>query len=151
LLRSITNGPIGRSFGRMPDPLDLSFDVVFPRQMQHFGVALFSSGVNESPVGTLAIQFSPQQIYGSHFDGRRSNQYNTNLQQDARPIFSNKAETVRYRLLVDRVNGRTLIYINGVKRADWKLSKVKPEDIGKCGATFSLTPNVSMSDFNFQI
>jgi hypothetical protein len=65
--------------------------------------------------------------------------------------FTDKAETVRYRLLVDRVNGKALIFTGGVKCAEWKLSKVKPEDIGKCGAAFSLTPHVSMSNATFQI
>jgi len=151
LLRCITNGPIGRDLGRIPDPLDMSFDIVFPRQMQHFGVSLFSSEVSVSGVGTLTLQFSPNQIYGSHYDGRRSNQYSTALPLNDPVNFSDKPSTVHYRLLVDRVKGSALIYINGVKRADWKLSKVKPEDIGKCGATFSVTPNVSMSNASFQV
>lgn len=150
LLRCITNGPIGRTLGRMPDPVDMSFDVVFPRHMQHFGVALFGSGVNESGVGGLTVQFSPNQIYGIHFDGRRSNQYSTPLKPAERVNFSDKPESIRYRLLVDRVNGRALIYINGVKRAEWTLSKVKPVDLGKCGGAFSLTPHVSMADVAFQ-
>jgi hypothetical protein len=151
LLRCLSNGPIGRDLGRMPEPVEMSFDVVFPKQMQHFGVSLFSTGVNESGTGALTIQFSPTQIYGSHYDGKRSNQYNTQLQPNDRVNFTDKAEAVRYRLLVDRVNGKALIYIGDVKRAEWKLSKVKPEDIGKCGAAFSLTPHVSMSNATFQI
>ena len=151
LLRCLTNGPIGRGFGRMPEPLDLSFDVVFPRQMQHFGITLFSTNANEAGAGTLTMQFSPNQIYGSHFDGRRSNQYNTPLKPDGGVNFSDKPATIRYRLLVDRVNGRALIYSDGVQRADWKLSKVKPEDIGKSGAAFSITPHVSMAGATFAV
>ena len=151
LLRCLSNGPISRDLGRMPDALDMSFDVVFPRQMQHFGVTVFSPGMNEGGIGALMIQFSPSQISASHFDGKRSNQYTTGLAVNSRVDFSDKVETVRYRLLVDRVKGSALIYINGVKNADWKLSKVKPEDIGKCGAAFSFTPHVSMTNATFQI
>ncbi len=151
LLRCIQNGPIGRDFARLPDPLDLSFDVVFPPNMQHFSATLFATAVNQSGVGTLTMNLSPQQIYGSHYDGRRYNQYNTNLDAPQRQVFNTKPEAVRYRFLVDRVNGRALIYIGGVKRAEWKLSKVKPEDLGKCGAVFSISPNVSMSGTTFQV
>ena len=151
LLRCIANGPIGRDLGRIPDPVDMSFDVAFPRQMQHFGVSLFSGGVNDSGIGTLTIQFSPNQISGNHYDGRRTNQYNAGLPVNERVNFSDKPETVHYRLLVDRVKGAVLIYINGVKRADWKLSKVKSEDIGRCGGAFSFTPHVSMSSATFQL
>ena len=147
MLRCIANGPIGRDLGRMPDPLDMSFDVVFPRQMQHFGVVLFGTGVSESGVGSLSVQFSPIQIYGSQYDGKRSNQYNAAIEQRDRVNFSDKTETVHYRLLVDRVKGSALIYINGVKRADWKLSKVKPEDLGKCGATSRRTSRCRMPLF----
>ncbi len=150
-LRCLTNGPITRDLGRMPDALELSFDVVFPRQMQHFGVTLFSAGMSEAGIGALMIQFSPTQISASHFDGKRSSQYTTRLAVNSRVDFSDKVETVRYRVLVDRVKGSALISINGVQSADWKLSKVKPEDIGKCGAAFSFTPHVTTSDGTFQI
>ena len=150
-LRCLSNGPITRDLGRMPDALDMSFDVVFPRQMQHFGVTLFSAGMSEAGIGALMIQFSPSQISASHFDGKRSNQYTTGLAVNSRVDFSDKVETVRYRLLVDRVKGSALIYINGVQSADWKLSKVKPEDMGKCGAAFSFTPHVTMENAAFQI
>jgi hypothetical protein len=148
-LRCLSNGPIGRNFERMPDPLDLSFDVAFPRQLQHFGITLFAAGVNQSGAGTLTVQFSPNRIYAHHFDGRRSNQYNVETPVPADPKDADAAVS-RYRLLVDRVKGRALIYIDGVKRADWKLSKVNPEDIGKCGAFFTFTPNIFTSEATFQ-
>ena len=151
MLRCISNGPIGRDLGLLPDPLDVSFDVNFPRQMQHLGVVLFSNSVNESGIGALSLNFSPSHIYGSHYDGKQSNQYNENLEQNAPQNLLSKPETVRYRILVDRVNGSALIYINGVKRADWKLSKVKPADVGKCGGAFSLTPHASTSNATFQV
>ena len=144
-LTCISNGPITRNFEQMPDPLDLSFDVVFPPQLQHFSLSLFGGAVNQVSTGTLTIQFSPNQISGHHYDGRRTNQYSVQLQPDADGGLAEKAKTVRYRLLVDRVNGRALIYVGGIKRADWKLSKVNAEDIGKCGATFSFSPNVFSS------
>ena len=150
-LRCISNSPIGRDLGRLPDPLDVSFDVNFPWQMQHFGVSLFAAGVSESGVGTLTLNFSPDRISGSHYDGKRSNQYNAALEQNGPRVFSSKPETIGYRILVDRVQGNARIYINGVKRADWKLSRVKPEDLGKCGAMFSITPHASMSDVTFAL
>ena len=154
-LRCLTNGPIGRDLGRMPDPVDVSFDVNYPPQMQHFSFQLFCTDVNQSGVGVLSVQFSPHQIFGTHFDGQRTNQYNTNPQGNAQlnAIFNlgDKPESIRYRVLVDRVNGRALIYVNGEKRADWKLSKVKPDELGKCGAAFSITPHVSMSGTTFQL
>ncbi len=154
-LRCITNGAIGRNLGRMPDPVDMSFDVNYPAQMQHFSFQLFCTDVNQSGVGALNVQFSPQQIFGSHFDGQRTNQYSTNQQQNGQfnAMFNagDKPETIRYRVLVDRVNGRALIYVNGEKRADWKLSKVKPEDLAKCGAAFTISPHVSMSGVAFQL
>jgi hypothetical protein len=154
-LSCITNGPIGRNLGRMPDPIDLSFDVNYPRQMQQFSLQLFSSDVNQSGVGALNVQFTPQMIYGSHFDGQRTNQYSTNDAQNGgvNAVFNVdvKAEAVRYRVLVDRVNGRALIYVGGEKRAEWKLSKVRPEDLGKAGAAFSISPHVAMSGVTFQI
>ncbi len=151
VLRSTTSGPIGRNLGRLPDPIDMSFDVNYPRQMQHISVQLFSTNVNESGVGGLSLNFSPDQIYGSHYDGTRSNQYRENLEQKAPREFSSKLEKIRYRILVDRVNGKLLIYVNGEKRADWRLSKVKPADLGKCGGAFSITPNATMSDVAFQL
>ena len=151
VLRCTGNGPIGRNLGRLPDATDMSFDVNFPRQMQHIGVMLFSTGVNESAVGNLSLNFSPDQITGSHYDGKRSNQYNAALEQKGARIFSSKPEKMHYRILVDRVNGSALIYVNGEKRADWKLSKVNWEDLGKCGGAFSITPHASMSDVTFQL
>ncbi len=154
-LRCITNGPIGRDLGRMPDPVDVSFDIIYPAQMQHFSFVLFSADVNQSGVGALTLQFSPQQIMGTHYDGQRSNQYSTvppqNAQQGVAFNAGDKPATIHYRLLVDRVNGRALIYVNGDKRADWKLSKVKAEDLGKSGAAFGITPHVSMGGVTFQI
>ena len=144
-LTCISNGPITRNFEQMPDPLDLSFDVVFPPQLQHFSLSLFGGAVNQGSTGTLTIQFSPNQISGHHYDGRRTNQYSVQLQPDADGGLGEKAKTVRYRLLVDRVKGEALIYVGGIKRADWKLSKVNAEDIGKCGATFSFSPSVFSS------
>jgi len=151
LLRCITNGPIGRNFERMPDPMDLSFDVVFPPQLHHFGVSLFAAGLNQTTPGGLTVQFSPNQISANHFDGQRYNQYNVALTPDDARLVAEKAATVRYRLLVDRVNGKVLAYVNGIKRADWKLSKVKPGELGKCGAYLSITPNVFTSNISFQM
>ena len=151
LLRCLSNGPIGRDLGHMPDPLDFSFDVIFPKRIQRFGVTLFSGGVGQSSAGTLTLQFSPGQIHGSHYDGQRSNQYNSDFQQQVGAVFFGKPETVRYRVLVDRVKGKALIFIDGKKLAEWKLSTVKPEEIGECGGTFSITPNVSMSGTAFTI
>ncbi len=151
LLRCVSNGPIGRDFGRLPDPLDLSFDVIYPPGMHHFSVALFSTAVNQSGAGALTMNLSPQQIYGSHYDGRRYNQYNTNIDAPQRQVFNGKPVAVRYRFLVDRVNGRAVIYTGGVKRAEWNLSKVKPEDLGKCGSVFSISPNVFMSGNVFEV
>lgn len=150
-LRCTGNGPIGRNLGRLPDSTDMSFDVNFPRQMQHVGVMLFSTGVNESATGNLSLNFSPDQISGSHYDGKRSNQYSAVQEQKGPRDFSSKPEKMHYRILVDRVNGSALIYVNGQKRADWKLSKVKPEDLGKCGGAFSITPHASMSNVTFQL
>lgn len=150
-LRTSESGAIGRNLGRFPDPLDMSFEVNFPKQMQHVGVSLFANNVGESGVGALTLNFSPGQIYGNHYDGKRSNQYNTNFANAAVNDFSSKPETIRYRILVDRVNGTALVYVNGEKRADWKLSKVKPEDLGKCGAAFSITPHASMSNATFKL
>ncbi len=154
-LRCISNGPIGRDLGRMPDPVDVSFDIVYPAQMQHFSLVLFSADVNQSGIGALNLQFSPQQIMGNHYDGQRTNQYSTVPPQNAQQGFAfnagDKPATVHYRLLVDRVNGRALIYVNGDKRADWKLSKVKAEDLGKSGAAFGITPHVSMGGVTFNI
>ncbi len=154
-LRCITNGAIGRNLGRMPDPIDMSFDINYPAQMQHFSFQLFCTDVNQSGVGALNVQFSPQQIFGSHFDGQRTNQYTTNQAQNGQVNaafnMGGKAESIRYRVLVDRVNGRALIYVGGEKRAEWKLSKVKPEDLAKTGAAFSISPHVSMSGTSFQI
>ena len=45
VLRSKSTGPIGRNLGRLPDPIDLSFDVTFPRTLQNFALTLFSGGV----------------------------------------------------------------------------------------------------------
>ncbi len=144
------SGPIGRNLGRMPDPIDVSFEINFPPHMQHFGIQLFSAGVNESGVGTLSLNFSPNQIYGNHNDGSRTNQYNKPIEEVAR-IISGKSEKVRYRVLVDRVNGKALIFVNGKPVADWKLSKVKREDLGKCGGTFSITPHATISDTKFEL
>ena len=145
------SSPIGRNLGRLPDSTELSFDVTFPRTMQHFGVMLFAKGVNESTIGNLTLNFSPNQITGSHYDGKRSNGYNAVREEKEPRVASAKSEKIRYRILVDRLNGRALIYINGEKLADWKLSKVKPEDFGKCGGAFSITPQTSISDMSFQL
>jgi hypothetical protein len=154
-LRCIANGPIGRDIGRMPDPVDVSFDVNYPAHMQQFSFELFSTDVIQSGIGALNVTFTPAQIFGTHFDGQRSNQYNTNEQRNpqlnAHINASDKPASIRYRMLVDRVNGRALIYVNGDKRAEWKLSKVKPEDLAKCGATFGISPHVSMPGTPFQI
>ena len=154
-LRCIANGPIGRDLGRMPDPVDVSFDVNYPAHMQQFSFELFSTDVIQSGIGALNVTFTPAQIFGTHFDGQRSNQYNTNEQRNpqlnAHINASDKPASIRYRVLVDRVNGRALIYVNGDKRAEWKLSKVKPEDLAKCGATFGISPHVSMPGTPFQI
>jgi hypothetical protein len=149
-LRCLTNGAIGRNVERMPDPLDLSFDVFFPLHLQHFSVSLFSNGLNQTSAGSLSVQFNPQQVHANHFDGRRYNQYNVELKPADGPN-AGKPANRRYRLLVDRVNGKVLVYINGVKQAAWDLSKVKPEDIAKCGSYLSFSPNVFMSNQNFQI
>jgi len=131
----------------------LSFDVISPAMMQHFGVTLFGGSVNQTGTGALTLQFSPNQIFGSHFDGRRSNQYNVEMKAAEARFggFDPKPQSFHYRLLVDRVNGRALIYTNGIKRADWKLSKVKAEEIGKCGATFSFSPNIYSSTDQAQL
>lgn len=149
-LRCLTNGAVGRNVERMPDPLDLSFDVLFPQQLQHFSVSLFSNGLNQTSAGSLSVQFNPQQVHANHFDGRRYNQYNVELKPANDPN-AGKPATCRYRLLVDRVNGKALVYINGVKKASWDLSKVKAEDLGKCGPYLSFSPNVFMSSQSFQI
>ena len=151
VLRCMTNGPIGRDLGHMPDPVEFSFDVIYPPHAQHFGVSLFSGSPGQTSPGSLTLQFSPGQIRGYHYDGRRSNSYNENFGQQAAAFLSVKPEAVRYRVLVDRVNGKALIYVGGEKRADWKLSTVKPEEIGKCGGAFSLTPNISMSGSTFTL
>jgi hypothetical protein len=150
-LRCINNGSIGRNMERMPDPVDVSFDVVFPSQLHHFTVSLFqnASGVNQA--GSLTVQFSPNQISATHFDGRRYNQYSAPIKLDERMSFTEKPVAIRYRLLVDRVNGRALVFTNGARRADWRISKVKPEEIGKCGAAFSISPNVFTSTNTFQL
>ena len=152
-LRCIAYGPISRNFEHLPDPLDLSFDVVCPPMLQNFGVTLFGSGAIQNGVGALSVQFSPTQIYGMHFDGRRSNQYNVLLkEQGGIPLdLQDKPQTVHYRLLVDRVNGKALIYIDGIKKAEWKLSKVNAGEIGKCGGTFSFSPNAYSSANQIQL
>ncbi|MCE9610682.1 MAG: PDZ domain-containing protein [Chthoniobacter sp.] len=154
-LRGLGNEPIGRDLGRMPDPIDLSFEVTYPAQLQNFRCTLFSSDVDQAGVGALRMNFSPSQINATHYDGQRANQYVSTSSPDG-PINGvvnpdAKAETVRYRILVDRTNGRALIFTNGEKRADWKLSKVKPEDLEKCGATFSLTSRAALPGVPFQI
>jgi len=147
-LRCVNNGAIGRDFGQMPDPIDLSFEVNYPPHMQHFSVTLFSPGINQSGPGTLTLQFGPNQISGNHFDGKRTNQYRADLPQ---PKFGGamKAETRSFRILVDRVEGRALIYSDGEKRAEWKLSKVKAADMPKTGGTFSITSQVFTPEHKF--
>ncbi len=154
-LRCLAYGPIARDFGHLPDPLDLSFDVNYPPQAQHFSLRIFATDASRSGVGSLSLQFSPTQIRGTHYDGQRSNQYNTNPQPNGQlnavAQAGDKAETIRYRVLVDRVNGRALIYVNGEQRADWKLSTVKSDDLAKCGGAISITPNISMVGTAFKV
>ena len=49
------------------------------------------------------------------------------------------------------MNGRALFYVNRVKQAEWNISKVNADEIGKCGASFSISPNVFTSTNSFQV
>lgn len=150
-LRCLSNGPLGRNIERMPDPLDLSFEVIYPAQAQVFNVSLFAGPIESTPApGTFTLQFHPQYIQGSHFDGIRQNQYRAagpslNEEENGKPT------ACRYRLLVDRVNGHALIYVNGIKRADWKLAKIKAGDVGKCASGLVFTPQTYNANLPFQI
>ncbi len=150
-LRCLGNGSLTRNIERMPDPLDLSFDVVCPPQAQVFNVTLFAGDAEQTAApGSLTIQFHPQYLQGNHFDGLRFNQYRA-AGQPPGEVVAGKVVARRYRLLVDRVNGHALIYVDGVKRADWKFSKIKPEDLGKCGPGLVFMPQLASAGQGFEI
>ena len=147
-LRCANNGAIGRNFERMPDPMDLSFEVNYPPQIQHFSLVLFSTGINQTGTGTLTLQFGPNQITANHFDGRRYNQYQAEIPQ-ANFDGAMKPETRRFRVLVDRIEGRVLVFTGGEKRAEWKISKVNPADMAKTGGHLTVSPHAFTSDHKF--
>jgi membrane-associated protease RseP (regulator of RpoE activity) len=149
-LRCQSNGAVGRDFESLPDPVDVSFEVNFPPQLQMFTVSLFAHGISQSTAGTLSVQFGPQFVSATHFDGRRYNRYSVNPQNSENANAADPAPR-RYRVLVDRVKGRALIYMDGIKRAEWELSKVKAGEIGRSGGVFSLSPNVFSSNHVFQV
>lgn len=115
--------PVGRVFNALPERTDLEFtagDGGSPNR----GFTLWirpGSGVPRGYTkGAYYLRFQASTVSANFYTGEEIKNFSANL-----PSEKDEKKLTRYRLLMDRRDGRLIIHVNGKEVADWDLPATK--------------------------
>ena len=127
--------PIARRFDVLPEKVDVEFTAGDGGNAMR-GLTFWIQPGTQSrgySKGSVQLQFRATSVNVSSYDGQNIKNLSANM-----PADKNAPKVTRYRILHNRRSGKLVVFVNGLKAADWDLPEIKDPS---AGGSLSWQPN----------